>query len=117
MNLGRHNGAVFTGNRDDRFFQYLSDRTTNYCGSYCGSGTGTVLGGTALARRGGRGVVLTTGGGPAGSTNVLVFELYRNAFEYFNMGYAAAMAYFLFAILFALTLLQFRFVGSRVQYT
>jgi hypothetical protein len=30
MNLGRHNGAEFTGNRDDRFFQYLSDRIVIY---------------------------------------------------------------------------------------
>jgi multiple sugar transport system permease protein len=61
-------------------------------------------------------VVLTTGGGPAGSTNVIVFELYRTAFEYFDMGYASAMAYVLFAILFILTLIQFRTVGSRVHY-
>jgi multiple sugar transport system permease protein len=61
-------------------------------------------------------VVLTTGGGPAGATNVIVFELYRTAFEYFDMGYASAMAYVLFAILFILTLIQFRTVGSRVHY-
>jgi multiple sugar transport system permease protein len=61
-------------------------------------------------------VVLTTGGGPAGSTNVIVFELYRTAFEYFDMGYASAMAYVLFAILFILTLIQFKFIGSKVHY-
>lgn len=61
-------------------------------------------------------VVLTTGGGPAGATNVIVFELYRTAFEYFDMGYASAMAYVLFAILFTLTLIQFKFLGSKVHY-
>ncbi len=61
-------------------------------------------------------VVLTTNGGPAGATDVIVFHLYRTAFEYFDMGYASAMAYILFTFLFILTLIQFRFVGSRVHY-
>jgi multiple sugar transport system permease protein len=61
-------------------------------------------------------VVLTTEGGPAGATNVIVYELYRTAFEYFDMGYASAMATLLFFLLFSLTLFQFRVVGSRVHY-
>lgn len=61
-------------------------------------------------------VVLTTEGGPAGATNVIVFELYRTAFDYFDMGYASAMAYVLFAFLFVLTLIQFKFVGNKVHY-
>jgi multiple sugar transport system permease protein len=61
-------------------------------------------------------VVLTTGGGPAGATDVIVFHLYRTAFEYFDMGYASSMSYLLFTFLFLLTLIQFRVVGSRVHY-
>ena len=61
-------------------------------------------------------VVLTTEGGPAGATNVIVYELYRTAFEYFDMGYASAMATLLFFLLFSLTLIQFKVVGSRVHY-
>lgn len=61
-------------------------------------------------------VVLTTEGGPAGATNVIVFELYRTAFDYFNMGYASAMALVLFIFLIILTLLQFKLTGRRVHY-
>jgi multiple sugar transport system permease protein len=61
-------------------------------------------------------VVLTTGGSPAGATTVIVFELYRNAFEFFNMGYAAAMAVVLFLVIFLLTLLQFKFINPRIHY-
>jgi multiple sugar transport system permease protein len=61
-------------------------------------------------------VVLTTEGGPAGATSVIVFELYRVAFEYYDMGYASAMAYVLFAFLFLLTLVQFKAMGSKVHY-
>lgn len=62
-------------------------------------------------------VVLTTNGGPAGATTVIVFELYQNAFVFFNMGYAAAMTYVLLAFLFVLTLLQFRTIGTRIYYS
>ena len=61
-------------------------------------------------------VVLTTEGRPASATTVIVFELYRNAFEFFNMGYAASIAIVLFAIIFTLTILQFRFVNPRIYY-
>lgn len=54
-------------------------------------------------------VYVLTYGGPLGSTKVLVYYLFEHAFKFFNMGYASAVAYFLFAVLFALTLLQIRF--------
>jgi multiple sugar transport system permease protein len=49
-----------------------------------------------------------TGGGPLDSTNVLMLYLYRKAFGTFpfEMGYASAIAWVLFLILFALTYLQ-----------
>ena len=60
-------------------------------------------------------VYVMTGGGPAGSTSVLVFYLYQQAFTYFRMGYASAIGFVLFVIIFALTLIQFRAFGKPVQ--
>lgn len=51
-------------------------------------------------------IYLMTQGGPFDSTNVLVYEIYRNAFEYFNVGKASAIAYVLFVIILVLTLIQ-----------
>jgi multiple sugar transport system permease protein len=51
-------------------------------------------------------VFLMTQGGPARSTSVIVHYLYENAFKYFNMGYASAMAYVLFFMVFIITLIQ-----------
>lgn len=57
-------------------------------------------------------VYVMTGGGPAGATTVLVERIVKNAFSYSQMGYAAAMSWFLFALIFlsswALTRLQRR---------
>lgn len=52
-------------------------------------------------------VYLMTQGGPARSTSVMVHYLYQNAFEFFKMGYASAMAYVLFFIILFVTLIQF----------
>jgi multiple sugar transport system permease protein len=52
-------------------------------------------------------VFLMTGGGPARSTSVIVHYLYENAFKYFRMGYASAMAYVLFFMVLIITLIQF----------
>jgi multiple sugar transport system permease protein len=49
-----------------------------------------------------------TGGGPNNATLLLSVYLYQNAFEYLKMGYAAAIAWVAFAIIFLLTLLVFR---------
>ncbi len=47
--------------------------------------------------------------GPFGSTNVLVYAIYKNAFEYFNIGKASAIAYGMFVIILFITLLQWHF--------
>jgi multiple sugar transport system permease protein len=52
-------------------------------------------------------VFVLTGGGPAGSTNVVVLDLYRQAFERYNFGYAAAEAMVLFLFIMAVTVLQY----------
>lgn len=51
-------------------------------------------------------IYLMTQGGPFDSTNVLVYAIYKNAFEYFNIGKASAIAYVLFVIILILTLVQ-----------
>ena len=59
---------------------------------------------------------IMTQGGPAGSTETMVFYVYKNAFEWFQMGYAAAIAWVLFLIIFAVTYLQFRYQRRWVTY-
>lgn len=61
-------------------------------------------------------VYVLTSGGPLGTTKVLVFYLYENAFKFFEMGYASAVAYLLFAIIFVVTLIQIRYLKDRVHY-
>ena len=51
-------------------------------------------------------IYLMTQGGPLDSTNVLVYAIYKNAFEYFNVGKASAIAYVLFFIILVLTTIQ-----------
>jgi len=51
-------------------------------------------------------IYLMTKGGPEDATNILVYWLYKNAFEYFNIGAASAIAYVLFVIIFVLTAIQ-----------
>jgi len=48
-----------------------------------------------------------TRGGPANATNTLVMFIYQYAFQSFQMGYASAAAYALFAIILAVTAVQF----------
>lgn len=59
-------------------------------------------------------VYVLTSGGPLGSTKVLVFYVYEHAFKFFEMGYASAVAYVLFAILFIFTMLQMKYMKSKV---
>lgn len=57
-----------------------------------------------------------TEGGPLGSTTVIAYYLYQHGFQFFNLGYASAVACILFVILLALTLIQFKFLSPRVHY-
>jgi multiple sugar transport system permease protein len=61
-------------------------------------------------------VLLMTRGGPAGSTNMLGFYLYENAFRFFDMGYAAAISIVLFIVLVVISVLQFKLTESKVHY-
>ncbi|MBR1908090.1 sugar ABC transporter permease [bacterium] len=59
-------------------------------------------------------IYLMTEGGPLDSTNVIVYAIYKNAFEYFRIGKASALAYILFIIIFVLTALQWHFRKKMV---
>ena len=48
-----------------------------------------------------------TKGGPANSTNLIVYYIYQQAFQFSHYGYAAAMASFLVVVLLVLTGLLF----------
>jgi multiple sugar transport system permease protein len=61
-------------------------------------------------------VYLLTGGGPGYTTMVYNYYLYLNGFRFLRFGMAAALAEILFVLLLALTLVQWRFFGRRVQY-
>jgi multiple sugar transport system permease protein len=59
---------------------------------------------------------LMTGGGPRYATLFYVLYLYQNAFRFFKMGYASAMAWVLLLIILALTLLVLRSSALWVYY-
>jgi multiple sugar transport system permease protein len=51
---------------------------------------------------------IMTNGGPSNATLFYMLHLYNNAFRYFKMGYASALAWVLFAIIVFFTIIQFR---------
>jgi multiple sugar transport system permease protein len=57
-----------------------------------------------------------TGGGPENATLFLGLHLYHSAFGYLKMGYASAMAWIMFIIIFVLTILQFMLANRWVYY-
>ncbi|MDE0073115.1 MAG: sugar ABC transporter permease [Gammaproteobacteria bacterium] len=58
-------------------------------------------------------VYVMTEGGPLGATDVAVYHIYREAWEFLQFGNAAAMSWLLFAVVFAATWLHFRFLDAR----
>lgn len=58
-------------------------------------------------------VYVMTGGGPVRSTSVIVYHLYERAFGFQELGYASAMGWALFLIVFPLTVLQFKAISRR----
>lgn len=53
-------------------------------------------------------IYVMTQGGPGNSTKVLVYYIWERAFKMFEFGYASAVAYILFAIIFVFTLIQWQ---------
>ena len=58
-------------------------------------------------------VYVMTEGGPLGATDVAVYHIYREAWEFLQFGNAAAMSWLLFVVVFAATWLHFRFLDAR----
>ena len=58
----------------------------------------------------------TTSGGPGQATNILVYKVWRDAFEGLNLGSSAAQSVILMVIVIALTAIQFRYIERRVEY-
>lgn len=57
-----------------------------------------------------------TEGGPRNASLFYVYYLYRNAFQYYEMGYASALAWILFLVILAFTLVVFRTSNKWVYY-
>jgi multiple sugar transport system permease protein len=57
-------------------------------------------------------IAITTQGGPAQSTRVIMWYIYEYAFNRFNMGYATAVSIVLLLILIMVTLVQMRVLRS-----
>ncbi|PIP11690.1 MAG: sugar ABC transporter permease [bacterium (Candidatus Stahlbacteria) CG23_combo_of_CG06-09_8_20_14_all_40_9] len=60
--------------------------------------------------------IMTNQGGPVNSTLSVVLYLYKNGFKFFRFGYASAIAYVLFFLIFIFSLLQLRFIRHGVEY-
>jgi multiple sugar transport system permease protein len=61
-------------------------------------------------------VFIMTRGGPGTATMVYSMYLFQNAFQYFKMGYASAMAWFMFIVVLLATLIIFRTSARRIYY-
>jgi multiple sugar transport system permease protein len=61
-------------------------------------------------------IFVMTNGGPLRATTTIVYYIVQNGFQLFQMGYASAMAYALFAIIFVFTLGQFWYYNRQADY-
>jgi len=61
-------------------------------------------------------IYVMTGGGPGTSTYVMVYYIYKQAFQFFDYGYASAIAFILFAIILGLTIFQWQMRKRWVHY-
>ena len=62
-------------------------------------------------------VDITTGGGPARATDLMVYKIYNDGFQGKDYSLAAAQSIVLMLLIVALTFIQFRFVERRVHYS
>lgn len=61
-------------------------------------------------------IYIMTEGGPGRATSVLVYTIYNQAFLNFKFGYASAMALVLFAMVFIISVIQFKVQEKWVNY-
>jgi multiple sugar transport system permease protein len=59
---------------------------------------------------------IMTSGGPANATLFYILYIYRHAFQFFQMGYAAALSLILFVIVMMLTVVVMKTSDKWVQY-
>lgn len=62
-------------------------------------------------------ISVMTQGGPAKATEILVYKVYYDGFVGLDLGGSAAQSVILMAIVIALTVVQFRFIEKKVEYT
>lgn len=61
-------------------------------------------------------IAVLTNGGPNGATDMMLFTLYEEAFRFFQIGFAAALAVTFLAVVAVLSLVQVRFFDRRVRH-
>jgi multiple sugar transport system permease protein len=61
-------------------------------------------------------IYLMTSGGPDHATTTIAYLIYQDAFEYFNFGLAAAESFVLAFIIVIVSIIQFKYLGSEVEY-
>ncbi len=61
-------------------------------------------------------VLVLTEGGPANATRTLVYHIWQQAFQFLQMGYAAAVAWVLFFLIFLITIAQWKLQARWVHY-
>jgi len=61
-------------------------------------------------------VVVLTGGGPIGSTDVVVYRIYRTAWQQLQFGEASVLSLLLFVLLLVATRTQLKLLDRRVEY-
>jgi multiple sugar transport system permease protein len=62
-------------------------------------------------------VRVLTRGGPDHASDMLLYDIYRESFEYLHTGYGAAIAVVFLLLVSALTLIQTRTMNRKVHYT
>jgi multiple sugar transport system permease protein len=61
-------------------------------------------------------VFVMTQGGPLNSTITVTYHMYLNAFRFYRLGYASAMSFLLFLVILAISVLNNRIFGGRIEY-
>ena len=58
-------------------------------------------------------IFIMTSGGPLGSTSTMMYYIYEKSFIEYKMGYASALSWIFFIIIFIITLIQYKFRNER----
>jgi multiple sugar transport system permease protein len=61
-------------------------------------------------------IFVMTGGGPLDKTTTISYYIYQTAFKFYDMGYATAISWALFAILFVFTIMNFRLARRYAEF-